>query len=310
MTDDRGTMAREGFSGCLLGLAVGDALGAPLEFMGRERIRQIHGRVTEMLGGGWLRLQPGEYTDDTEMMLCLARSIAEKGRFDPEDVVRRFVEWLAGGPTDIGITTRTTLAKIKDGMPWKEASRSTLEELGGKSAGNGALMRCAPIALLDLWDERALVQDTLTSCRLTHWHEAAGWAGVALNLAIAALLRGLPRADLLSYLLPRVDDPSIRHALSRAPELSAGAVRSSGYAADCLQAAFWAYLGTETFEEALVAVVNLGEDADTAGAVCGALAGAAYGLDAMPGRWRETLRGGDEITALAECICEIAGLHL
>lgn len=296
----------ENFTGCLVGLAVGDALGAPLELMGRERIRQLYGRVTEMLGGGWLRLEPGEYTDDTEMTLVLARSIVERGRFDPEDVVRRFVQWLATEPKDVGITTRTALTKVRDGMPWEEASRRTHEELGGKSASNGGLMRSPPIGLLDARNEAALVQDSLISCRLTHWHDAAAWSCAALNLAIAALVRDTPKDELLPWLLPRVDNQAVGEALERMPELAIGSVRASGYAVDCLQAAFWSYYTTDGFEDALVTVVNLGEDTDTAGAVCGALAGAAYGYDAIPSRWRDALTGREEIIDLATRIYELA----
>lgn len=299
-------MEVEDFTGCLVGLAVGDALGAPLEFMGRDRVRQQYGRVTEMLGGGWLRLHPGEYTDDTEMALCLAYSIVERGYFDPEDVVRRFVQWLDSGPKDVGITTRSSLTKVRNGIPWEEASRLTHEELGGKSASNGGLMRCPPVGLLDARDEDVLIADSLISCRLTHWHPAAGWSCVALNLAIAALVQDMPKAELLPWLLPRIDNQTVQLALERAPELSVGVVRASGYVVDCLQAAFWAYFTTDSFEDALVAVVNLGEDTDTAGAVCGALAGAAYGYEAIPPRWRDTLIGREEIVGLAERIHALA----
>jgi len=299
-------MKAERFTGCLVGLAVGDALGAPLEFMSRERIRQQYGRVTEMIGGGWLRLEPGQYTDDTELMLCQARSIVECGGFDPEDTVQRFVHWLDGAPSDVGITTRATLSQVQQGAPWEEASRRTYDWQGGKTAGNGGLMRCAPIGLLHVRDEAALVRDSLTSCRLTHWHPVAGWACATLNLAIAALVRGTPKAELLSWLFPRVEEPTVRSALEAVPGLALGSLHASGYAVDCLQAAFWAYLTTETFEEALVAVVNLGEDTDTAGAVCGALAGAAYGYEAIPARWRDVLVGREEITALADQIYQIA----
>src|SRR3990172_8488667 len=115
MADDR--LGR--FQGCLIGLAVGDALGAPLEFMTEAEIARQYGPVREYRGGGWLGLAPGEYTDDTQMMLCIARSIVAQGRFDPADVAERFVVWLAGGPKDAGNTTRRAIELLKGGVAWR-----------------------------------------------------------------------------------------------------------------------------------------------------------------------------------------------
>ncbi len=300
------TLDIQRYTGCLVGLGVGDALGAPLEFMSRERIHQIHGRVTEMLGGGWLRLRPGEYTDDTEMALILARSIVDQGRFDPEDVVRRFAEWLARGPKDAGITTRATLTAVLEGVPWEEASYQVYVKQGGKNAGNGGLMHCAPVALLNACHLDRLVADSLTSCRLTHWHLVAAWTCAALNLGIAGVMRGVSRDDLITWVAPQIEEPTVREGLERVPGMSYGTVRASGFALDCLQAAFWSYLTTESFEDALITAVNMGEDTDTVGAVCGALAGAAYGYAAIPQRWSGTLQGWEELYSLAERIYKLA----
>jgi ADP-ribosyl-[dinitrogen reductase] hydrolase len=292
------------YRGCLVGLATGDALGAPLEFMSRERIRQAHGRVTEMLGGGWLRLPPGAYTDDTDLMLCIARSIAALGVFDANDIAQRFVAWLASNPPDVGITTRASIIQIRDGADWQSASQHTHEEQGGKSAGNGGVMRCAPVALLHAAALDALTSDSFASCRITHWHPAAAWSCVALNLGIAGLLQGIARDGLVKWVIEHLGEPTegavVRPALERAGHMRAGHIHPTGYAVDTLQAAFWAYLTTGTFEDALVELVNLGEDADTAGAVCGALAGAAYGYQAIPDRWITVLQGREELVSLAD----------
>jgi ADP-ribosyl-[dinitrogen reductase] hydrolase len=296
--------------GCLVGLATGDALGAPLEFMSRERIRQTHGQVTEMLGGGWLRLPPGAFTDDTDLMLCIARSIVQLGHFDANDVAQRFVAWLDSNPPDVGITTRASLEQIRDGVDWEVASRHTHERQGGKSAGNGGLMRCAPIGLLQAHRLDELRRDSFTSCRITHWHPAAAYCCVALNLGVAGLLQGIARDNLVEWIGERLaeegEDQVVRPALERAGQLRAGHVHPTGYAVDTLQAAFWAFLTTDSLEDALVTLVNLGEDADTAGAVCGALAGAAYGYQAIPNRWLDILQGRDEIIGLANQIYELA----
>ena len=294
------------FRGCLVGLAVGDCLGGPVEFWSRAEIRAKHGRLTELFGGGWLNLAPGEYTDDTQMMLCIARSIVKKGRFDPDDVAVEFVRWYDTRPKDIGNITRTALAKIKAGRPWREASRDAHDDLGGKSAGNGGVMRCAPVGLLHCRREDRLIEDSLVSAQITHWDTLAGWPCVALNLAIAGAVQGSAKDKLLADVLPKIAEPAVRDALAQVEGLPVGKVRASGYAVHSVQAAFWSFLGTDSFEEAVVTAVNLGEDADTTGAVCGALAGAYYGLAAIPERWVKVLRDREEIVGLADGILKLS----
>ena len=294
------------FQGCLVGLGVGDSLGAPVEGMSRAEIKRKYGQVTEMLGGGWHGLQPGGYTDDTAMMLCIARSIVEKGRFDPEDVAARFLHWFDAGPIGIGRTTWIALSEMKRGASWIEAGRIAHQRLGGLSAGNGSIMRCAPIGLLDFNDYERLVRDSIESSIITHWDPQACWGAVAVNLAIAEILRG-KRGDLLSTLKGKIEQPEVRKAVDEVSRLKIGDLEPSAYVLDTLQAALWCFLTTSSFENALVAAVNLGGDTDTVGAVCGALAGASYGLEAIPPRWREPLRDREEILRLAQEIHKLAG---
>ena len=154
------------FQGCLLGLAVGDALGAPVEGMSEVEIIGLHGRITELSGGGGWAL--GEYTDDTSMMLAIARSIAALGRFSPEDVAERFLEWFEAGAKGIGHTTFVALNEMRSGVPWRQAGQNAHRLLREKSAGNGSLMRSAPVALLHHRDPEWMVKDTLNSSIITH----------------------------------------------------------------------------------------------------------------------------------------------
>ncbi len=289
------------FQGCLVGLAVGDALGGPLEFLIPAEIRERHGGyVRDMVGGGWLHLRPGEYTDDTQMMLCLAESIVEQGNFDMDDVARRFLAWYDSDPKDVGNTTRTALAELKRGVPWQQSGKRAYDILSSQGAGNGSLMRCAPVGLFHYQHRERLIQDSVDSSRITHWDPRACYSAVALNLAIAELLAG-NREGLLAAVSNALQqaEPEVHRTLLGVENKTRGQLRSTGYVINTLDVALWCFLKMPSFEDALVAVVNLGGDADTAGAVCGALAGAHYGLSGIPARWLETLENRDHIAELA-----------
>lgn len=292
------------FEGCLVGLAVGDALGAPVEGMSKAEIEQSYGRVTEMLGGGWHGLAPGAYTDDAAMMLCIVRSIVARGFFDPEDVALRFVEWFDAGPIGIGRTTWIALSEMKRGAHWTEASKITHEKLGGKSAGNGSIMRCAPIGLLHVHRRDRLIRDSIDSSILTHWDPLACWGAVAVNAAIAEILSG-QREGLLSGLTQAIEQPEVMKAVDEVARMESYHDEPSAFVLDTLQAALWCFLNTSSFEEALTTAVNLGGDTDTVGAVCGALAGAHYGAAAIPQRWLGPLQDREEIRSLAREIHEL-----
>lgn len=307
MTGREAALLLDRFQGCLVGLAAGDALGGPVEGCTPGEIAARYGRLTEMVGGGWLGLRPGETTDDTAMMLCIARSIVETGRFDPDDVVQHFLGWFRSNPKDIGNITRRALAELERGTPWKRSGFVAHRALGGMSAGNGSIMRCAPIALLHRDNEHLLIRDSIYSSIITHFDQKASWAAAALNLTIARLLSGSKDA-LLEAIAPKIQDGAVRQALMQAPDLDE--VPTSGYVLDTLQAALWSFLRTDSFEDAVATAVNLGGDADTTGAVCGALAGACYGLSAIPGRWLAVLESREEIMALAGRILALAAAKL
>jgi ADP-ribosyl-[dinitrogen reductase] hydrolase len=258
----------------LLGLAIGDALGATVEFMTAAEIRSKHGVHRKLSGGGWLRLRPGEVTDDTQMSLCIARSIVDVG-FSPTDIAQRFAAWYRSRPPDIGNTCRRGIARF--------ITHGTVHGPPNEGdAGNGAVMRMAPIALAALADEQLLEAQAIGQAHITHHHPLSDAAcilvGRLIQLALIghAMHRLRRQADTTAGQFPKLRyDPY--HALSTA------------YVVDTMQTVLHFLFATSSFEECLVATVNQGGDADTTGAIVGAIAGAYYGFEAIPREWLRRL---------------------
>ena len=286
-------------TGSLLGLAVADALGGAVEFRPRHDLdRAFPQGVREITGGGPHRLDPGEYTDDTHMALAIARA-ATPGGIDFNQVAANYVGWYRSGPKDIGIATANALSLIASGVPWHEAGERLQARSVDGVAGNGTIMRCAPVALRFPHDRPARESAAIETSRMTHADPRATWGAVALTNAVAHLVNGGSRDDLVAAAIDGVPETRVVAAIVDAPAMTRDQVRSGGYVLDTLGAAFWSVLGTESAEEAIVTAVSLGDDADTTGAVAGALAGALCGEDALPGRWLAVLQDRDEIRALA-----------
>lgn len=281
--------------GAFLGLAVGDALGATLEFEPRD----THPLHTEMLGGGPFDLKPGQWTDDTSMALALAESLIAHPDFDPTDLMRRFVAWAEDGTYsctgtcfDIGLTTRQALSRfMRTGDPF---AGSTAPD----TAGNGSLMRVAPVALRALDDEARAVRIARDQSRTTH---AAAEAVEACDLFVRILREAIQGAG-KDALRSRPWDGT-----ARVRDIAAGTwrgkarsqIKSSGYVIDTLEAALWCTDQAASFEEALVLAVNLAGDADTVGAVTGQIAGAVFGASAIPQRWLGPLAWREQLETLA-----------
>ena len=282
------------YRGAMLGLAAGDALGTTLEFTRPWTFAPL----TDMVGGGPFRLKAGEWTDDTSMALCLAESLTERGTFDPGDQLTRYVAWRREGHLsstgtcfDIGRTVATALARFeRDGDLWADGTDPY-------SAGNGSLMRLAPIPLFFAYDPRLAIQRAADSSRTTHGHAEAVDACRYMAGLIVGALQGCTRDDLLAPAFSPVPDLWTAHPLAAAIARVANgsfrqeppAIRGDGYVTRCLEAALWAFAKSTGFEHGALLAVNLGEDADTTGAVYGQLAGAYYGVDAIPMKWRERL---------------------
>lgn len=322
--------------GVLLGLACGDALGRPVEFETAEQIERTHGELRQMVGDGTWNQPAGTVTDDTEQALCLARSLAERGRFDPTDVGARFVEWYAGGPFDVGATTRRALERLQRGEPWDEAGQRVWEAAPeGTNAGNGSLMRCAPLAVAYAGDAERLVRTSVDSSRITHADPRCTTGCAVLNLTIATAFAGRDRpldAALDAFGATRGDasgvetTPTAGRASPDAPTaLEAGLPReletalrpvpddvdhrtlqTAGYVVTTLQTALFDALTARSAEAAIVRAVNRGGDADTIGAVAGAVAGARFGAGSLPDAWLDVLDGRDELESLADALLDVA----
>jgi len=277
------TSAEEGFRqeitsrsrAALLGAAVGDALGAPLEFMTAGEIRAKHGVLKEMVGGGWLRLKPGQVTDDTDMALCIARALSATGRWDLAAIAGNFAGWLRGKPLDVGDTCRRGIRNYM--------LHGTLETPYNQwDAGNGALMRMVPVALYTLDDDDLLEHCSREQARLTHNHPlsdaACHWYGRLVHLAI----KGASRARLQREAEGLVAAfPAFRY--TPYPGLA------TGYVVDTVQTVLHHFFRSRDFEECLIATANQGGDADTTAAIVGGLAGAYYGVERIPPRWLKKL---------------------
>jgi ADP-ribosyl-[dinitrogen reductase] hydrolase len=260
-----------------LGVAIGDALGATTEFMTPAEIRTRYGVHDRIVGGGWLHLKPGQVTDDTEMSLCIAGAVCDAGGWDLRAVAEALARWLRGKPMDVGASCRRG---IRDYI-----LKGQLEAPPNEwDAGNGGVMRMAPVALLTLGDDERLDRLAIAQARLTHNHPLSDAACRCVGRMVHRGILGKPREDLFREALELV----LRH-----PQFRFDAYRgeASGYVVHTMQTVFHHFFGASTFEECLVRTVNQGGDADTTGAIAGMIAGACYGSAAIPDRWLGALDG-------------------
>jgi ADP-ribosyl-[dinitrogen reductase] hydrolase len=282
--------------GAFLGLAVGDGLGTTLEFTRRD----ARPRVTDLVGGGPFGLMPGEWTDDTAMALALADSLAANPSLDAADLMNRFVDWFRRGTTsctgrcfDIGGTTRAALTSYeRTGDPIAGATDPF-------SAGNGSLMRLAPVALRH-WNDRERLTDVAVRQSLTtHGAPEAVSSCLAFAHLLADAIEGRPRDEVLR--------PRELEVATKVAKVIGGSwagkerheISSSGYVIDSLEAALWCVARTASFADAVILAANLGDDADTVAAITGQLAGALYGASAIPSQWMAKLAWRERLEAAA-----------
>jgi len=299
------------YRGCLLGLAVGDAVGTTVEFSPPGSFAP----VADMVGGGPFRLQAGEWTDDTSMALCLAESLLERDGFDAADQMDRYLRWYRHGHLssngrcfDIGNTVSSALRRYEQtGDPWAGSTDAY-------SAGNGSIMRLAPVPLFFAADAARAVVMSGESSRTTHGAPACVDACRYLGGLLVGALRGETKDALLS---PRYCPAGAEPWAGLDPDIAAIAdgafarrsppdIKGSGYVVRSLEAALWAFHRADSFAEGCLLAVNLGDDADTTAAVYGQLAGAYYGEAGIPARWRERLARGALITGFADRLYEAA----
>jgi ADP-ribosylglycohydrolase len=302
----------ERYRGSLLGLAVGDALGAPLEFRPPGSFTPID----DMVGGGSFDVMPGQWTDDTSMALCLADSLIEQKGFDPVNQLQKYVRWLREGYLssidecfDIGHTTLDALRTFeRTGEPYCGPTDP-------RSAGNGSIMRLAPVPLFYAKRPLEAIEKSGESSRTTHQATTAVDACRYLGALIVGAVNGVTQEELLSEryspipgywqenpLVEEIDEiakGSFKHR--QPPE-----IQGSGYVVKSLEAALWAFYHSRSFREGCLLAVNLGMDADTTGAVYGQLAGAFYGEQGIPESWRSQLVRSQLIESMADNLFALA----
>lgn len=283
------------YRGCLLGLAAGDALGTTLEFRSPGCFKPL----TDIVGGGPFNLKPGEWTDDTSMALCLAESLVTKRDFDPIHQLETYVRWWRDGHLsvkgrcfDIGNATRGALARFEQNR------EPYCGDPSPHAAGNGSLMRLAPAPLAFAGQPDVAITVAGQSSRTTHAApECIDACRYFAGLLVAAI-NGLPKDAILNNEYEPVAKCLVGNPLApKVAEITAGSfkvkqppqIRGSGYVIHTLEAALWAFHTTDNFRDGALKVVNLGEDADTTGAVYGQIAGAYYGVHGIPAEWREKL---------------------
>jgi ADP-ribosyl-[dinitrogen reductase] hydrolase len=275
--------------GTVVGAAVGDALGAPFEFamageFGRRFAAPVIGGTGEMVGGGVFGWAPGEFTDDTQMAIALAEALLAHGGYDPDRVWEWFRTWVETA-RDVGTRTGASLAHAD----WRSVPKNT-----SHSAGNGALMRAFPLALAfggaDRETTRAVV---LHQAALTHPDESAGWgAWIAVEMIRSAIRGGDALAEIDGLLDDMPDELSAQFAALLSPRWKPGdSAPSNGSVWGCLAEAVWAVRSTDSYEAAITAAIDLGGDTDTVACVVGAIAGAMYGMQAIPSRWATYVHG-------------------
>jgi ADP-ribosylglycohydrolase len=296
----------ERYRGCLIGLAVGDALGTTLEFRPPGSFTPI----TDMIGGGPFHLKAGQWTDDTSMALCLAESLIECRGFNPKDQMERYVRWWKNGHLsstgtcfDIGGTTRTALsAFLKTGNPMSGPTDA-------HSAGNGSLMRLAPVPMFYADNPREAIEKSGESSRTTHGAPTAIDACRYFGALIVGALNGEDKETILSDHYCPVSGYWKENPLI--PEIAAIAsgsfkrkkppeIQGSGFVVKSLEAALWAFYHSATFEKGCLMAVNLGDDADTTGAIYGQIAGAYYGQKQIKNKWIAVLHRKDILQKYAE----------
>lgn len=289
------TSVQSRYEGCLLGLAAGDALGTTVEFKAPGSFVPL----TDMVGSGPFGLKKGQWTDDTSMALCLAESLLTCRTFDARDQMQRYIRWWKEGHLsstgrcfDIGNTVYGALQRyLSTGEPFAGSTDP-------HTAGNGSLMRLAPVPLFFAANPEEAIRMSAESSRTTHGATTCLDACRYFGGLLVGAIQGVSKEELLAPryapverlwerepLCPAIDDIAGGSFKRKAPP----AIVGSGYVVEALEAALWAFSRSSSFQEGALLAVNLGDDADTTGAIFGQLAGAYYGIAGIPQAWRECL---------------------
>jgi ADP-ribosyl-[dinitrogen reductase] hydrolase len=273
-------MNKNKFYGAFIGLAIGDSLGAAVEFKPRDTFLP----VTDMAGGGVFNLPPGYWTDDTSMAICLAENIIANGRVQCKDLLERFCRWYKEGENsstgkcfDIGLSTISALQNYL-------YTGSIVNNTRHDRAGNGSIMRLAPVVIKHHSNRDLAFSDAILQSKPTHASQEVLDSCVLLTNILLNAIIATKREQVISIDKDVNLVVTVKNILTRL-DVPREQVKSSGYVIDTLHAALWAFMNTNSFKDAILLAVNLGEDADTVGAVTGQIAGMYYGLDNIPNKW-------------------------
>ncbi|MBN1897234.1 MAG: ADP-ribosylglycohydrolase family protein [Spirochaetes bacterium] len=294
------------FIGCLLGVGIGDALGAPAEGLTVSQIKDKYDVITDYIASG--DLKKGEYTDDTSMTLGILEALVENGFFDINSIVDKFLMWFNANPKGIGNTTYNALYLIDQGYSFEDASQEVYSPL---SAGNGAAMRVAPIPLFNYKNGlEKVVQDTIDSCLITHAHPESISGSVATSLTIYYNIHNGDKNKLTSFLLNEgrdyIQNMNILKAIESVDLVSEDELERTGYILDTIRTGLWIFMHTDSFEDSVLNAVNGGGDTDTLGAIVGSFSGSFYGFDSIPDKWIKGLKKSQNIMKLAERLYDIS----
>ncbi|WP_328286500.1 ADP-ribosylglycohydrolase family protein [Ureibacillus manganicus] len=287
-------MMLDKIQGGLFGLAIGDALGATTEFMTKEEIENEYGRVTEIVGGGIWGVEKGETTDDTAMTLAVARGILENWVDPFEEIGKQFLDWYDTDPVDVGITIRTVF-EYYDG-DWFQTAKKVHDFLDGKSAGNGTLMRCLPIALA-YTDPSKIEELTIALSKMTHYDDEAAEACVIYNRIARQLLEG---EFLYSAIHSEIKNTRYESDYANEPNCP-----PDGYVVHTMKWVLYWLLNSATLEEVVVGATNMGHDSDTVAAIAGGLKGLEVGYENIPAKFSHTLIDEPLLKEYAKLLNEI-----
>ncbi|MCB8814546.1 ADP-ribosylglycohydrolase family protein [Desulfosporosinus sp. SRJS8] len=310
-------LKRDAIIGGVMGVIIGDALGLPVQFMTKTEIKK--NPITDMTGGGVFGLEPGAWSDDSSLTLCLAESLYDVG-YNPADIARRFVMWYrdgyltpSGKSFDVGGTTEIAMKRLIHGVaPFKAGPTDA------KSNGNGSLMRILPATLFFAHEsDYTLIQRICEVSKITHGHPRSQLACSLYSLFVRELLKGSTPQKAYDTMLLKSQtvffiDRKIGKQLSHfkriisgeLPDLDERDIKSGGYVVESLEAALWSFLTTSSFEDAVLKAVNLGWDTDTVGAITGSMAGVHYGYSNIPDHWLRKLLDYEKIMSLTNQFAE------
>lgn len=309
-------MKQDAITGGVMGVIIGDALGLPVQFMTKTEIRK--NPITDMTGGGAFGLEPGAWSDDSSLTLCLTESLSEMG-YNPADIARRFVKWYRDGymtplgvSFDIGGTTRVAMERLINGIAPFEAGPTDVE-----SNGNGSLMRILPATIFFAHEsDDTMIHKICEVSKITHGHPRSQLACSLYSLFVKELLTGSSPQKAYETMKIKSQamfvDSELGKELSHfqriisgeLPNLSEREIRSGGYVVESLEAALWSFLTTSSFKDAVLTAVNLGWDTDTVGAITGSMAGVYYGFSNIPANWLRKLLGYEKILSLTNHFAE------